>query len=364
MSEILSPASSLDLDEYASQVRDFWREFQSQSNRPKLVFGRNVYGPSLLEHSQIDAFIDDFTTQDSFCDRPVIRSSDIPKSAMVIIASGGRPLTVRKQLRDIGVQHADYFGLQRWSGAGLKEIVFNEGFPEEFAANQDRFEKVYRLLADEISRDAFRKIVSFRLYGDLRMIEGFVDRQKQQYFEEFLSLRTKGEVFYDVGGFDGETSWCFAQKCPEYRSIHIFEPEQQNLAACRLKLQSLRDIHIHRHGLSDRKGSAAFRVDGSASGISSDGDIVIPLERLDDLGLDAPTFIKMDIEGAELPALAGGRQTIVKHRPRLAIAAYHSASDLWRIPELILDMDARYKIHMRHYTESIYETVLFFTQES
>jgi hypothetical protein len=61
--------------------------------------------------------------------------------------------------------------------------------------------------------------------------------------------------------------------------------------------------------------------------------------------------------------LAGGRETIARHRPRLAIAAYHSASDLWRIPELILGIDPRYKIHVRHYTESIYETVLFFTQE-
>src|SRR5262249_47681001 len=48
-----------------------------------------------------------------------------------------------------------------------------------------------------------------------------------------------------------------------------------------------------------------------------------------------PTFIKMDIEGAEPAALRGSRETIVKHRPILAICAYHEQNHLWKIPLMI-----------------------------
>lgn len=45
-----------------------------------------------------------------------------------------------------------------------------------------------------------------------------------------------------------------------------------------------------------------------------------------------PDFIKMDIEGAEMPALEGGMKTIQECRPQLAISIYHSNEDFINIP--------------------------------
>ena len=68
----------------------------------------------------------------------------------------------------------------------------------------------------------------------------------------------------------------------------------------------------------------------------------------------------MDIEGGELSALSGAHQTILDHHPRLAIAVYHGADQLWQIHSAVLSIREDYDIYIRHYTESIYETVMFF----
>jgi hypothetical protein len=72
------------------------------------------------------------------------------------------------------------------------------------------------------------------------------------------------------------------------------------------------------------------------------------------------TWLKMDIEGSEVSALQGSVRTISRYRPRLAICVYHLASDLWQIPRLVLNIDSRYAIYLRHYTEGVVETVMYF----
>jgi hypothetical protein len=39
---------------------------------------------------------------------------------------------------------------------------------------------------------------------------------------------------------------------------------------------------------------------------------------------------------------------------------YHQASDLWRIPQEIFSIRDDYTIYLRHYTEGVTETVMFF----
>lgn len=72
--------------------------------------------------------------------------------------------------------------------------------------------------------------------------------------------------------------------------------------------------------------------------------VVVPLTTMDrmigELGLDRVSFLKMDIEGAEAKALEGGRQTIRRYRPRMAIAMEHFLTDHTVIPALLRDIDA------------------------
>jgi len=48
-----------------------------------------------------------------------------------------------------------------------------------------------------------------------------------------------------------------------------------------------------------------------------------------------PTFIKMDIEGAELAALHGAERVIKQAHPKLAICVYHKIEDIYTIPQYL-----------------------------
>lgn len=329
----------------------------------RYIFGRNVYAADVVRQLNLDGVVDDFTEDTAYLGLPVIKSGDLPAGALVLALSGGYALTVKDKLAKLDVWALDYFAFRRWSGLALAEVVFNEQFAKDFQAHQDRYEWVHGLLKDEVSRQTFSKLVSFRLKGDVELLRGFTNREKQQYFEDFLQLRPQGEVFFDIGGFDGFTSQEFIRHCPEYGGVHLFEPEPANFARCVDALAAVPRVSLHNVGLGAEKKTLTITSAGSGSSISEHGSQTIHVERLDSLGLPAPTFLKIDIEGAELSALAGARETIGRSHPTLALAVYHYAggeAPFWQIPQSILSIRDDYDIYLRHYTESIYETVMFF----
>ncbi|SFU68912.1 FkbM family methyltransferase [Nitrosospira multiformis] len=67
----------------------------------------------------------------------------------------------------------------------------------------------------------------------------------------------------------------------------------------------------------------------------------------------------MDIEGAELNALKGAEDTILRCRPKLAISLYHSIDDFKTIPRYLNSPGLSYKYYLDHHTIYENETVLF-----
>ncbi len=339
---------------------DFCAEFRGSNRRPKFVFGCTSYAHDILKGVEIDAFVDDLFQQPSYLGKPVIRSTDIPPNALVVAASIFRPTTMKAKLDSLEVESLDFFAFCKFSGLNLKPAAFSEGNVEDYNKHKSSYETVHELLEDDLSKSIFRRLLSFRVTNDISHLADFSLRDKEQYFEDFLDLKPDGETFVDVGGFDAYTSRQFMKRCPQYRHVHLFEPELKNYEVCRAALKDTPRASCYNLGLSDKQEVLKFSSSGSASQINEDGDLTIRVERLDSLNIERPTFIKMDIEGAEKQALAGGSRTIERHHPRLAIAAYHRPGDFWRLPFQVRAIRDDYRIYMRHYAESLYETVMFF----
>jgi hypothetical protein len=67
---------------------------------------------------------------------------------------------------------------------------------------------------------------------------------------------------------------------------------------------------------------------------------------LDAFGL-SPTFVKLHLEGAELPALMGARDTLLASRPIVAATVYHNADGVWKTPLWLMENLPDYRFLFR-----------------
>jgi len=186
-----------------------------------------------------------------------------------------------------------------------------------------------------------------------------------QYFDIQYFKPQKNEFFIDAGGFDGGTTKDFFKWLGDYekdgKSI-LFEPNPILYNDCKEKLKDYNNVKIVNKGLWHKEETLKFNKAGSGSHIDSDGEEIIEVINLDEYlknEKEPVTFIKMDIEGAELNALKGAEQTIKKYKPKLAICIYHKPEDVWEIPNLLLEFVPDYKFYIRHYSLNCCETVLY-----
>ncbi|MEN9554318.1 MAG: hypothetical protein RLZZ232_604 [Planctomycetota bacterium] len=336
------------------------RDFLDAPASKRFLFGATPYAESLLKSIEVAGILDDRITAGQFAGIPVVRLRDCPPDALVVSTILGRIRTAHTQLQQRSIRYCDLFTFCRCSGLALPEMRFVTGFREEAQQNAEHWDQIGRLLSDARSKQEFQALRDFRLSGDSELLSGFSDRQHEQYFEEFLDLRTDGECFADVGSFDGATTVDFIRRCPGFARAWVFEPDPAGFSTVSRRFSSEPRISCYPCAASDKSGVETFSSSGSTSACVEGGEICVETRALDEFDLKDLSFLKMDIEGAESRAIQGARQSILRWHPRMAICVYHHPGDIWRIPQQVLQIRSDYRLHLRHYTEGVVETVIFF----
>lgn len=256
-----------------------------------------------------------------------------------------------------------FAGRYAWlSQAALK---YRKGFEEEtqfFAEHARELKAAYDLLEDDRSRTVFENILKFRVTGDwalLKKIEG-KDNLRTQYFVPELRF-SENEVIVDCGAYIGDTAELFDKNIPGCRIIAL-EPDEKNFESLqKLKLQGLTPIKA---GAWSEDATLRFANNERAKtsgAVSASGSTEIAVKALDHLpDCQSATYIKMDIEGAELEALKGAKTIIKNRRPKLAICIYHKPQDFFEIPLYIKELNPDYKLFVHHHGAYHFtETVLY-----
>jgi FkbM family methyltransferase len=211
------------------------------------------------------------------------------------------------------------------------------------------------LLSDPASRREYLAQVAWRLDPRTAVLPHHADGD--MYFPRDLVALRHDEVFVDCGGYDGDTVMSFLDHTGgEFRDAYVFEPDPRNLVKLETALNTLADsvrsrIHLETIAVGKSSGSVGLLLSDAASSVVASGDLMVRCEPLDAvLESSTPTYVKMDIEGAEVDALIGARELISTNRPVLAISAYHLQDHLWSIPLLVNSLVDRYRYHYRRYT--------------
>lgn len=224
---------------------------------------------------------------------------------------------------------------------------------------------VITVKSEKMIKEIKEKIISLGVKEEnIIILSELIDNY--QYFDEVINFEEE-ETFIDVGVFDLTTTLKFFDYCNKNnvrkaKSI-AFEPDNIAYENCQ-KIKSEHpdyDIELLKYGLYSENTTLKFvETANSASFISEkDGTVSIDVVALDNAVDEKVTFIKMDVEGAELEALKGAAETIKKYRPKLAISVYHKPEDIIEIPMYIKSLVSEYKLYMRHYSWGEHETVLY-----
>lgn len=224
-----------------------------------------------------------------------------------------------------------------WRDSELFLPHYAQDLPHKVIRAKDSVLAAFELFTDQASRREYVAQVRMRLLGDWSALPDPVAHPI--YFPADLVALRADEVFVDCGAYDGDSIASFLEECQGvFDGVHAFEPDPANFR----KLEAFRSnlptataarIGLYQAATGRAAGRLAFDALGTGSSHLGSGSQEVDCTTLDQV-LEGrhPSYIKLDIEGAEPDALTGASECIRSDRPVLAVCVYHAQDHLWNIP--------------------------------
>ena len=296
-------------------------------------------------------------------------SNDDKQNAIVVVCLGNQSYfdDVVRTLQQMGFQHIislmDIYEIH--NPFCLPPKLEAEGF-QFYLKQQDRIESCLDILEDNDSREVYTRCLQTHMQRKPVAIP-MCDRN-EQYTPKGITLNRGYSRFIYCGVSVGEMARVLGD-VGTVDELVCFEPDpnQFRLASEYLSLHHerlARSVTAFPCAVYSHEAIESFTYSDTSFGsrILPSGEAQIQTVSIDHVlpGFN-PTFINMDIEGAELEALKGAEKTIQANRPDLAICVYHAPHHLWEIPLYLHSLGLGYRFYLRNYTNFTSETVLYAT---
>jgi FkbM family methyltransferase len=274
----------------------------------------------------------------------------------------------RDQLRDLGCDIVFPFPPLFWKYADALLPFYLQDLPSRVLQQREDVRRAFDVWEDAASRAEYVAQVRFRLDADFDGLPHPVGHP--QYFPPDLFAWSSDEWIVDGGAYDGDTVRALSTiHGNRFGHLLAVEPDPANFAKLTAVVNELPPevrarVECRQAALGaeartlyiDPTGTAASATSTEASA----GTVAVQAETIDALvGRNRPTFIKLDIEGFEIDALRGARETIRQHGPVLAVCVYHLQDHLWKIPLMLRGWRDDYALFLRPHNEEGWDLVCY-----
>lgn len=243
--------------------------------------------------------------------------------------------------------------------------LFEKGF-SYYLEQKANILSAFDLFDDLLSQEVYRCFLQTHMQRKPVLIPE--SPRNEQYFPKDIDLSKGYARYITCGAYDGDTIRLLHRTHGAVEDIVCFEAEPTIFKRLAGFIEGSPEffadnILAYPYAVYSHEAIVPFtKATGLGSRISEDGDSEVECVALDHLLPDfKPTFISMDIEGAEPQALKGAESMIRQHQPDLAICVYHSPNHLWEIPLYLHSLGLGYRFYLRNYTSFTIETVLYAT---
>ncbi len=330
-------------------MRELWSYLKS-AKKPILIYGMGNGADKVLDRLERDGAAaagvfasDGFVRGQSFRGFTVISYAAAKErfgSFIVLVAFGSGRAEVLENVARIAAEQELYVPDVPAYGETFFDAPFYESIAERLSAMRSR-------LADERSRQVLDAVVEAKLGGSYERLMSSAD-DEDDFRRELLDLRA-GERLFDLGAYRGDTAERFLAVQPQLGSLIAVEPDRRNFAKLTAAFGDDERVICVRAAVWEHDGLSHFtdssgrnqHVAGSGSAVDT-----VTVDTLSNR-FGAPDVIKFDIEGAELAAINGARNTIKNTKPRLYLSAYHRSGDIVALPEAVLALRPDYRVYLR-----------------
>jgi FkbM family methyltransferase len=346
-----------------------------QNNHPVIVFGAGNLGKKIADFLLNNKFNLPLIADNNqakwgaaLLGKPIVSATqalELYKEAVWIVSiwsPGHSFASTKKQLQSIGVKNIFHAAalMQLFPAELLPHYHFQT--PDFFLAHEQEIKEVYYSLADEESKKQYLAHINCRINLDFESLPQ-ADLHNQYFPGDFIELSDQ-ETFLDAGAYTGDTLTDFVERVKgQFNKYIALEPDPANNKALSATAKKYPGTKIEIFPFAVGNENCLLNFDatgGGGAGLSSEGTLEVECKRIDDVFPNEPfTYLKFDIEGAELDALKGAFQTIEKNHPRLAVCIYHLPDDLWQIPLFIKNNFPFYKLHTRTHQYDGLDFVLY-----